>query len=481
MSPTTRAVIGMLVVALGATVAATQDRRPESVPVPPISTSLGAWPGVSDLPPRPDLPDVLAAEDGQRVTTPVQWNRRREEMKRVLSAYAVGLMPPSPNNVSAHELKSLKVRDGDVDYRLVHLAFGPDHRLGFDVAVFTPAGRRGSVPMIIFPSFDRTPGAAALPTMPRPPEQGRGGDALTVPLGDQTARVAAAAAASPGGPRAPIPDASPDEAARTYANVFDRGYGLATYHYQDAGEDTIGREADGSWSFRRTLFFPAYPGYDWGLLGAWAWGISRVVDYLETQSFADGQRMIATGHSRLGKAVLVAGAFDQRIALTAPAGSGAGGTGAYRFNGAAHGGREGLADMMRKYPNWFAPRLHEFRASPERLPFDQHWLIALVAPRAFISLEGTDDQNCEVDAVRQAFAGAAPAFGLANAAGRLGVNYASHRHAFAPDDWAALLDFADQQLRGLAVARRFDSFPAAQPPRESSGASVSSTSRRASR
>ncbi len=430
------------------------------VPVPPITTALGALPGMTELPARPDLPDVLVMNDGTRVTTAQAWQARRREMKRDLTYYATGLMPPAPGRVTGREIKTQDVLSGTARYRLVHLSFGRKNALGFDVAIFTPNGK-GPFPTIIHPSFAPTPGATPLATMVRPPEQGKGVDALTVPLGDQTARAATAAPAPQAAP-AGLPS-DPESVAASFAEVFRRGYALVTYHYQDTGEDTIGRMTDGGWAFRTTRFFPAYPNHDWGLLAGWAWGISRTIDYLETQPFADRTRFIAIGHSRIGKAVLVAGAFDERIALVAPAGSGAGGTGAYRFNGASHGGREGLADMMRKYPNWFSPRLYEFAASPEKLPFDQHWLIALAAPRAFISLEGTDDQNCVPNALKQARLGAMPAYALLGASQRLGVNYANHRHALTADDWTALLDFADQQLRGKAVDRRFDVFPADTP------------------
>ncbi len=121
----------------------------------------------------------------------------------------------------------------------------------------------------------------------------------------------------------------------------------------------------------------------------------------------------------------------------------------------------GLADEVRKYPNWFSPNLRRFAADAGRLPFDQHWLIALAAPRAFVSLEGTDDQNCVVNATRQAILGAKPAYDLFGVPGRLGVNDAPHRHALMEEDWTALLDFSDQQLLGKKVARRFDEFPGA--------------------
>ncbi len=183
-----------------------------------------------------------------------------------------------------------------------------------------------------------------------------------------------------------------------------------------------------------------------------------MADYLEGQPFADRGRLIAIGHSRIGKAVLIAGAFDDRLAISAPAGSGAGGTGAYRFNGAAYQ-REGLDDMMRKYPNWFSPHLHQFAGRVLRLPFDQHWFMALTAPRGLLSLEGTDDRNCSPGAVKAASDGAMPVYELLRAAGAIGVHYAPHGHALTKEDWAALLDFADAQVRGLKTPRRFDSFP----------------------
>ena len=430
------------------------------VPVPAISSPLGSMPGIGDLPARPAMPEVMVMNDGRKVTSVEHWKQRREEMKRLLQYYATGAMPPAPGNVKGRALKSKTVLDGRVIYQLVHLSFGPSGKLGFDIAIFRPAAGKGPFPTVIFPA-GAAPGATPLPTMVRPPEQGQGLDALAIPLGDQTSRAAAAASArsSPAGP-GPFgpPSIDPESAAEMHHALFERGYALVTYNYQDTGEDTIGRNTDGSWQFRNTRFFPAYRNYDWGLLGGWAWSISRVVDFIVKLPFVDRTKLIATGHSRLGKAVLVAGAFDDRIALVAPAGSGAGGTGAWRFNG-GDTGKEGLDIMLRKYTNWFSPNLYQFRGQVEKLPFDQHWFVALAAPRAFLSLEGTEDQNCVPEAVKQAYAAAAPAFSLLKASSRLGVSYASHRHAFTADDWDALLDFADQQFLGRPVSRRFSRFP----------------------
>ena len=238
------------------------------------------------------------------------------------------------------------------------------------------------------------------------------------------------------------------------------GFAFVTFNNNDCGEDTTLRNADGSWAFRTTRFYPAYPNYDWGLLAGWAWGVSRIVDYLQTDPSIDKTKLIVSGVSRTGKSALVAGAFDDRIAMVAPVASSGGGTPAFRFSGAEHGGKEGLSEMMKKYPNWFSPHLHEFWGQAEKLPFDQHWLIALAAPRPFIALEGASDQNVNQNGVRQSWLAAQPAYALFSATDRLGVSWAERPHGMVQGDWDALLAFADKFLLGKNIERRFDQFPA---------------------
>lgn len=417
------------------------------IPVPEIASAFPAMPGPHELPANDAPPDLLALDGGGRVKDPAGWAERRREWRAILEHYAVGHAPPAPGRVESTVLETRPVLDGAATFRLVRLRFGPGMALGFDVAVFTPADESTPRPVVVFPSFDPTPGARRLPLMPRPPGQGKGANAL-LPVEPLPEATPVAPAGDPTGP-------DPEMAAKRHEALLRRGYALATYHYQDTGEDTNLRLPDGSWAYRTTRFFPAYPGHDWGLLGAWAWGMSRVADYLGAQPFADRDRLVVTGHSRLGKAALVAGAFDERFALVAPCGTGGGGNGVYRFSGAGRGGKEGLDEMMKKYPGWFSPRLHAFRGRAERLPFDQHAFVALVAPRRFIALEATEDPVSLPPAVIAAAKGARPVFELLGVEDRLAVNFEKHGHAYADSDWSALLDFADRQLRGLDPRREF--------------------------
>jgi hypothetical protein len=395
------------------------------------------FPEVQELPVQTNMPDVMTMSDGTKVTTPKQWRKRREEMKEILEHYELGHAPPAPGNVRGQDLQSHTVLGGAANFRLVHLSFGPKRALGMDIAIFSPAGK-GPFPTFINPSFFMTPGVNFTSNAPAPAE-----------ISTSTANTNARPRFNFGAP------VDPERAARGFTNLINRGYAIVTYRYTQCGEDNP--------NFRTNSFYPAYPDYDWGVLMGWAWGLSRVVDYVETQRFADKDKLIALGHSRLGKLTMVATAFDYRISLGAPAGSSGAGTGAYRFCGPNRGGKEGVEDMTRKFGYYFVPRLAEFTGQMQKLPFDAHWFVALTAPRPWISVEGTDDQNCVPNAVKQTVLAAQWVYEfLGVSKDRVGVNYEPHRHGLTAGDWNAALDFADQQLRGIDHHRTFDQFPVEQ-------------------
>jgi hypothetical protein len=471
---------------------------PKEIPLPIIKTSQTPMPGVDKLPTRTEMPDVMTLNNGQKVKTPKQWDERRKEMTKTLEWYAVGQAPPPPGNVKGKEIHSELVLDGKYKYRLVHLTFGPQESLSLDIGIWTPTGPGGDkVPTLISPS-GTPPGATALPRLAQGANQGRNEDVLLV------TGPAVPGAAGPGGPRGPAaapngagnapvagmggaatagaPGAAarrpgggggggfggprtPEQTAQTN-QAIQHGYAFITFNNGDCGEDTTLRLADGSWAYRTTRFFPAYPNYDWGLLRAWAWGVSRIVDYVQTDPSIDKTKLIVTGVSRTGKSALIAGAFDDRIAVVAPVASSGGGTPAYRFSGSVpdRGGKEGLTEMVRKYPNWYSDHLHQFWGQPDKLPFDENWFIALCAPRPFISLEGDHDQNVNQNGVWHSITAARPAYDFFHDSDRIGISFADRPHGMVQGDWDALLAFSDKFLMGKPTTLTFDKYPPGMGP-----------------
>jgi dienelactone hydrolase len=208
----------------------------------------------------------------------------------------------------------------------------------------------------------------------------------------------------------------------------------------------------------------AYPGHDWGTLAVWAWGAMRAVDYLVTLGRVDRRRIAVTGHSRSGKAALLAGALDERFALVVPQGSGCGGAATYRVLGE---GAESLPVITKSFPHWFHPRLRGFAGKEQRLPFDQHFLLALVAPRALLTIDARGDLWANPLGTQQAHRAARPVYAFLGAGERLGIFFRPGKHELADEDWRTLLDFADRVFfdRKPAGERRFDRLPFPDAPK----------------
>jgi hypothetical protein len=433
--------------------------NPGEIPLPAIHTSMKPMPGPDQLPSRPGMPDILTLDNGQKVITPMQWHRRRVEIRQTLEYYMTGQLPPAPGNVKGKEVRSQIVNGGKTKYRLVHLTFGPKESLSLDIGIFTPVAG-GSAPTVISPSGS-PPGAPSLPRLAQGVNQGKGQDVLLVtgPAVAGPPKELPPGAQEGAAPRRGMGAPKTAEEIASTNPAIAHGYNFVMFNNNDCGEDTTLRLPDGSWAYRTTRFYPAYPNYDWGLLGAWAWGVSRIVDYLETDPSVDKSKLIVTGVSRTGKSALVAGAFDDRIAMVAPVASSGGGTPAFRFSGAGRGGKEGLSEMVQKYPNWFGPHLHEFWGQQDKLPFDEHWFLALCAPRPTITLEGDHDQNVNFNGVNQSLLAARATFEFLKAGDHLGVSFADRPHGMVQGDWDAMLAFADKFLMGKPVSRDFTKFP----------------------
>jgi hypothetical protein len=235
------------------------------------------------------------------------------------------------------------------------------------------------------------------------------------------------------------------------AVCLPRGYMLVTYNQEDLDPDTEGSDVVGPAQ-------AAYPEYDWGSLGVWAWGASRVMDYLETRSDVDLKHVIIRGHSRAGKAALLAGAFDERFALTAPNGAGTGGPSVYRIR---NSGSETLATITgtSTFYSWFQTSFRNFANKETKLPFDQHFLDALVAPRLLLTTDATGDLWANPRGNQASREAAMRVFDFLGAGGNIGMHFRAGAHENFDEDWSAMLDFADRHFFGIPSTRDFDYRP----------------------
>src|SRR4030042_1812666 len=239
--------------------------------------------------------------------------------------------------------------------------------------------------------------------------------------------------------------------------IVKRGYIVADYNRTDLAPD---RKADVGPAQQ------AYPDYDWATLAVWAWGGMRVIDYLETLNVVDKEKIAFTGHSRGGKTALLAGALDERITLVAPNGSGCGGAGCYRFEGENSESLEQITNPKR-FSYWFHPGFRDFADKETKLPFDQHFLKALVAPRALISTDALDALWANPYGTQQSHRGAQPVFEFLGAAEKLGIYFRQGGHAQTEDDWRTLVDFADKVFfaKTPAGGKNFDKLPFPDAPK----------------
>ena len=366
---------------------------PKSAPSPSPRSGPDALPAVKEL------PDPFTFQDGSRVKTPADWDRRREELKRLIQDYEYGHLPPAPGNVKAEELSSKAVKGLAATEKQLLLTMGPEGKVSTHVRLSLPDGK-GPFPAIIR------------------------GDLGWDPVSDEIR-----------------------------AMVVGRGYILAEFNREEIAPD---KRDD------RSGIYVAYPDSDFGALAAWAWGFHRVVDYLTTLDVVDKEHIAVTGHSRGGKTALLAGATDERIALTNPNNSGCGGAGCFRYQADKS---EDIAAILKNFPYWFHPQFGEFIGKVDRLPFDQHSVKALVAPRALLSTEALGDLWANPQGTQQSHQAAKEVFDFLGAGDRIGVVFREGEHQHNAQDWAVLLDFADKVFFGKQVERPFDRFAFPDAPK----------------
>ncbi len=338
-----------------------------------------SFPNAANLPVITELPDPFLLPTGKRVRSKSEWQKHRRALLSQILHYEYGEFPPVVHQVKAYP-KSERLLDSPPAVEKEYLLkIGQGENIQTRFFLTTPSGD-GPFPVIV-----------------------------TGDIG--WGRI------------------KPD----IVAEVVRRGYALAEFSREEIAPDSAVRGG----------VYAAYPEFESGRLAAWAWGYHRVIDYLCTLDQIDKAKIIVTGHSRGGKTALLAGASDERVALTAPNNSGCGGAGCYKFQAEKS---EDIAIILKNLGYWFHPRFHDFIGNIDRLPFDQHTLKALVAPRALLSTEALGDLWANPKGTQQTYLAAKEVFNFLGASDKIGIHYREGGHEQGLDDWRTLLDFADYQF-----------------------------------
>lgn len=420
-----------------------------------VTALAAAFPPPDALPARPELPDPLRMFAGTAITNAAGWEQmRRPELKALFQHYMYGHFPPPPREVrAALRATNPQALGGRATLRELTLTFGPDGVPGFNLLLVTPNQSPGRVPVILGVNFCGNHAVLADPAIALP-----------------TTWMPKHCPDCPDN-RATEPGRGKDGPSWDVAQVIDRGYALATFYHGDIDPDLAGATnglraiaAQGGLQPalgqpRPDAVCPACPerytrgDYDWSTINAWAWGFHRAVDFLLTEPAVDPKRIAVFGHSRNGKTALLAGAFDERIALILCHQAGCGGSAPSRGKIG-----ESVKQINDRFPHWFNAAFKQFNDAPERLPFDQHELIALCAPRPVLLSNATEDQWANPAGQYDALRAAAPVYRLLGVAGitaaglpapgtlitePLGYFLRTGRHSTTPQDWKAFLDFAD--------------------------------------
>ncbi len=304
------------------------------------------------------LPDVLKLNNGTIVTTSQQWiSQRRPEILQLFKEQMYGRSPEAPPNLAFTTLETKKdLLNGLATRKQVRIFFDGKNGSHFmDVLIYYPQKIKNPVPVFVGYNFagneSISPDKEIFITKSWVPSKTPG--AINNEATDATRGIASA--------EWPI------------QFILQHGYALATIYAGDVAPDYKQGDTTGV----QELYPQLKNRLDnFGTIAAWAWGLSRAVDYFEKDPLIDSKKVIVIGTSRMGKAALWAGATDKRFAITISNESGAGGAKLFH-----HVGGENTKNLCKRFPYWFCKNFLKYNGRDTLMPFDQHMLIALIAPR----------------------------------------------------------------------------------------------------
>lgn len=393
--------------------------------------------------PQYTLPDPLLAQDGRQVTDAKTWReKRRPEVLQLFQTHVYGRSPARPAEMTFEPTATDKnALGGKATRKEITIYFTGKHDgPHMDLLLYLPNQSPKPAPVFLGLNFGGNQTVHSDP-----------GIKLTKgwmrPTKDDTVANNQATEKSRGNKSVQWP----------VETLLARGYALATIYYGDIEPDQTNGWKDGVRGYylqqqKRAEFAPD----DWGAIGAWAWGLSRALDYLETDREVDAKRVAVIGHSRLGKTALWAGASDERFAIVYSNDSGEGGAALSR----RHFG-ENIADLNRSFPHWFCGNYKKYSDNEPALPVDQHMLIALVAPRPVYVASAQDDQWADPKGEFLSAKNAEPVYRLFGLEGltvaewpavnqpvgrTIGYHVRTGVHDVTSYDWEQYLAFADRHF-----------------------------------
>jgi hypothetical protein len=401
-----------------------------------MSPTLAAdWPPPSALPSHAGFPNPLIAFDGTPIRSATDWNaKRKPELRTLFQHYMYGDFLPKPKSLDVkivHENKA--AFDGKATLREV--AITADNFEPFYLLIAIPNQRAKPVACFVGPNF--------------------GGNHLCVD--DAKVRIPTAWMYDkyPGVVKNLATAEGRGKSKDTWSMelAVSRGYAVATFYNGDIQPDRP-RVDEG---MRKVL--ESKSADDHTNIMLWAWATMRCVDYLSSASEIDAKRIAVIGHSRLGKTALLAGAFDDRIALVIPNQAGCGGTGPSRHDNPK---AEGVKRINTSFPHWFCANFKQFNDATAKIPFDQHSLVALCAPRPVLYTNAVKDEWANPKGQFEMLLNATPVYELLGVKGmeakefppigklvdsRLGYWIREGVHSMGAEDWSIYLAFADQWLK----------------------------------
>ncbi len=375
------------------------------------------------------LPELMRLGDGALVRSREQWTeRRRPELLELFAAHQFGRTPDATPEWKIEIVERDGAGLGGIAHRRqVRLTASKGDRTAppIRVVLYTPNERAGPAPVLLHIGFSPNMLVFDEPGI----DKGFAWDAKTkTRIPDEKALML------------PGFDAKP---------FIERGFAVAHVYYGDIEPDFDGGSAFG---IRTVLGGTEQPrrAEEWGAIGAWSWGLSRIVDWLVAEEAVDSTKIALSGASRLGKTILWAAAQDERFALIFPIISGEGGAAISRRNFG-----ETVADLTDpdRYPYWFAPRYADYADDVSRLPVDAHMLLATIAPRPMLLINGDTDGWSDWRGEQLAAEAARPAWALFGRADAL-ENFTHHGgHKLLPEDLQAMAAFMTRHFDGEATEK----------------------------